>query len=122
MNNTKYSRRKYAESVRYLKSAIANDGLSFAFRRRCVELLLVIYGLPVPETGGREKRAVKELVTERAIDKTLHREIREQVAEKVRGEAEQQAKDEIDEALKAFLAPTERASSPVHEKEAADGQ
>ena len=118
----KYSRRKYGESVRYLKSAIAHEGLSHVFRRRCVELLLVIYGLPVSETGGREKRAVKELVTERAIDKTLQREVREQVAEKVRVEAEQQAKDEIDEALKAFLAPTERASSPVHEREATGGQ
>lgn len=111
----KYSRRKYGESVRYLKSAIAHDGLSHAFRRRCVELLLAIYGVPVAEAGDSHltKKSVKELVQTRSVDKVIRQGVRESVAEREAreaAEAEQQAETDMDALLKNFLKPTETES------------
>jgi hypothetical protein len=63
------SRKKYAAALRFLKAALSNERLPFAQRLRCVELLLAIYGDLDAQPGKRDRRAVKELIEERAIER-----------------------------------------------------
>jgi hypothetical protein len=116
----KFSRRKYAESVRFLKRAIGNEFLSYPFRQRSVELLLSIYGTELPEAGDDHltKKTVKELIQTRSVDKAVRQGVRESVSEREAreaAEAEQEAQAEreahTDKALKAFLS-TERPGRP----------
>jgi hypothetical protein len=97
----KVSRKKFQEALRALKAACRNDKLTFALRVRAAELILAIYGVPLPESAARVKRTVKELVQEGSFD----REVREQVNEKTRQDAEAQAR--------AFLGRVKNA--PVEE-------
>ena len=82
------SRKKYQEALRCLKQACKNERLSFTLRIRAAELILAVYGVPLPESSARIKRTVKGLVQEGSFD----REIREQVNEKVRKDAEAEAR------------------------------
>jgi ribosomal protein L22 len=82
------SRKKYQEALRCLKQACKNERLSFTLRIRAAELILAVYGVPLPESSARVKRTVKELVQEGSFD----REIRESVNEKVRQDAEAEAR------------------------------
>jgi hypothetical protein len=84
----KISRKKFQEALRALKSACKNDRLPFTLRIRAAELILAVYGVPLPESAARIKRTVKELVQEGSLD----RQIREQVQEKVRQDAEAEAR------------------------------
>jgi hypothetical protein len=98
----KVSRKRFQEALRCLKQACRHDKLSFPLRIRAAELILAIYGVPLPESAARIKRSVKELVQEGSFDK----EVREQVNEKVRQDAEAQAR--------AFLGRVKNA--PIEEK------
>lgn len=122
-----YSRRKYGESVRYLKSAIAHDGLSHAFRRRCVELLLAIYGTEIPEAGDSHltKKSVKELIQTRSVDKAIRQGVSESVAaarsakdERQAEIEEQEREDKVSAMLTEFLKvkPTETESAKTGKK------
>lgn len=82
------SRRRYAETLRCLKGAIRNEKLSWAVRIRCVELLLSVYDVPFPDSGRRERKAVKLMVQQRSVD----RSIREQIQTATDTEAAQEAK------------------------------
>lgn len=82
------SRKKFQEALRCLKQACKNERLSFILRIRAAELILAVYGVPLPESSARIKRSVKELVQEGTLD----RQIREQVNEKVRRDAEAEAR------------------------------
>jgi hypothetical protein len=75
---TKIARKKFQEALKALKQACKNERLPFALRIRAAELICAIYGVPLPESSVRVKRAVKELVAEGQFD----RQIREQVQEK----------------------------------------
>ena len=111
----KYSRKKYGESVRYLKKAIANDGLSHVERRRCIELLLSIYAVEVPDAGDSHltKKSVKELIQTRSVDKAIRQGVKESVTAARSTEAEQQAETDMDALLRDFLKPS---GSPIHER------
>jgi hypothetical protein len=104
------SRRKFGVAVKMLKQAIATPTLSWQTRLRAVELLMSLYDVPLPDSSRRDRKSVRQLVTERAGERSLHQHIKDEVAEQVRAEAEQQAQDDIDTALKAFLG-TDRAET-----------
>lgn len=127
----KYSRRQFAESVRYLKGAIKNESLSYAFRQRSVELLFAIYQMPVVEAGDSHliKKSVKELIQTRSVDKVIRQGVKESVAERERREAEEKAEQDrvqkeaaTDEMLQNFLRPVSGPASLQDERQAADGQ
>jgi uncharacterized protein (DUF1684 family) len=99
MANKRVSRRKYAEALRVLKQAIANPNLSWNQRIRCVELLLCIYQVPIPETGRRERKAVKLLVEERSTERTVTEQVRAAVEEKAVEEAAIRKDQQIARAL-----------------------
>jgi hypothetical protein len=80
---TKIARKKFQEALKALKQACKNERLPFALRIRSAELICAIYGLPLPESSTRVKRAVKELVAEGQFD----RQIREQVQTKTTQDA-----------------------------------
>jgi hypothetical protein len=84
----KISRKKFQEALKALKAACKNDHLPFTLRIRAAELILAVYGVPLPESSARIKRSVRELVQEGSLD----RQIREQVNEKVRQDAEAEAR------------------------------
>lgn len=84
----KPSRKKFQEALRALKAACKNEHLPFSLRVRAAELILAVYGVPLPESSARVKRTVRELVTEGGFD----REMREQVEEKIRKDAEAEAR------------------------------
>jgi len=84
----KISRKKFQEALKALKAACKNDRLPFTLRIRAAELILAVYGVPLPESSARIKRSVRELVQEGSLD----RQIREQVNEKVRQDAEAEAR------------------------------
>jgi hypothetical protein len=84
----KPSRKRFQEALRALKQTCKNDRLPATLRVRAAELILAVYGVPLPESSARIKRTVKELVQEGSFD----REIREQVNEKVRKDAEAEAR------------------------------
>jgi hypothetical protein len=111
-----YSRRKYAETVRFLKAAIKNESLSYAFRQRSVELLLTIYGAELPEAGDGHltKKTVKELIQTRTADKIIREGIKEAVTEQTAAEAEAARVRALSAALEALMSP----SSPQDESEA----
>jgi uncharacterized protein (DUF2236 family) len=82
------SRKKFQEALKALKAACKNEHLPFSLRVRAAELILAVYGVPLPGSSARVKRTVKELVTEGVFD----REMREQVNERVRQDAEAEAR------------------------------
>ena len=84
----KPSRKKFQEALRALKAACKNEHLPFSLRVRAAELILAVYGVPLPESSARVKRTVRELVTEGAFD----RQVQEQVQEKIRNDAEAEAR------------------------------
>ena len=104
------SRRKYAEALRCLKNAIKNDKLPWTIRIRCVELLLSIYNVPVPDGGRRERRAVRELVEERAGERSINEQIKLAVQDRVRQEAEQEEQERISQALQDFMEKGQNAT------------
>ena len=71
------SRKKFQEVLRCLKQVCKNDRLPALLRVRAAELICTVYGVPLPETGSRTKRAVKELVQERAFERDLKNQIEE---------------------------------------------
>ncbi len=62
------SRKRYQEALRFLKSALRNDKLSFAQRFRAVELLTMIYGDRLPDSK-RDRKTIKELMEERSLER-----------------------------------------------------
>ena len=82
------SRKRFQEALRALKQVCKNDHLPATLRVRAAELILAVYGVPLPESSARIKRTVRELVTEGAFD----RQVREQVNAKVRQDAEAEAR------------------------------
>jgi HD superfamily phosphodiesterase len=86
------SRKKYQEALRCLKDACKNDKLPWAQRLRAAELICAIYGTVELEDSKRDRRAVKELVTERAFEKQLNEEVRSNILEKTAKQAEEDAK------------------------------
>ena len=113
-----YSRRKFGAAVKVLKQALANDKLPLQTKLRCVELLMLLYDVELPDSSRRDQKAIRQLVSERSIDRALHADIRAEVAARVEAEAEQHAKGELYAALEAFLKPTR---SPQEQKEAVSG-
>lgn len=79
----KPSRKKFQEALRALKSVCRNDRLPASLRVRSAELILAVYGVPLPESAVRVKRAVRELVQEGQFDRML----REQVQERTNADA-----------------------------------
>ena len=88
----KISRKRFQEALKALKQACKNEKLPFALRVRSAELICAIYGVPLPESSVRVKRAVKELVAEGQFD----RQVREQV--------EGKRQEDAVAAARAFLA------------------
>lgn len=82
------SRKKFQEALKALKAACRSDKLPFVHRIRAAELICAIYGVPLPESSVRVKRAVKELVQEGQFD----REVREQVQEQRKQDAVESAR------------------------------
>ena len=90
------SRKRYAEAVRCLKGAIANPKLSWTRRLRAVELLMVLYGVEMPEPiTRRDRRSLKSLVVENSFD----RQVRARVQEGVLSETARKAKEEAERYL-----------------------
>lgn len=79
----KPSRKRFQEALRALKQACKNDRLAYSLRIRAAELICAIYGVPLPESTVRIKRAVKELVADGQFD----RQVREQVQERQKQDA-----------------------------------
>jgi hypothetical protein len=84
----RFSRKKFQEALRALKQVCKNDKLPATLRVRAAELILAVYGVPLPESSARIKRTVKELVQEGSFDKQM----RDQVNERVRQDAEAEAR------------------------------
>ncbi len=84
----KFSRKKFQEALRALKQVCKNDRLPATLRVRAAELILAVYGVPLPESSVRIKRTVRELVQEGGFD----REVRNQVNERIRQDAEAEAR------------------------------
>jgi hypothetical protein len=81
-------RKRFQEALRALKGVCKNDRLPATLRVRAAELILAVYGIPLPESSARIRRSVKELVQEGSFDT----QIRQQVNDRVRPEAEAQAR------------------------------
>ncbi len=73
----KVSRKRFQEALRMLKQACKNERLPFTQRIRAAELLMAIYGIPLPESNARTRRTVKELVAENAIDRQIRQQARQ---------------------------------------------
>ena len=84
----KPSRKRFQEALRALKAACKNDRLPFTLRVHAAELILAVYGVPLPDSNLRTKRAVRDLVEENAFERSL----RQQVHERVLQDAESQAR------------------------------
>jgi hypothetical protein len=109
---TRISRRKWQEAVRCLKTAIKPETkLPWTQKIRCIELLMAIYQVPLPETSRNPKRSVKELIEERAGERTINEQIRQAVQERVREEAEREEQDKVSKALQDFLKGGEHAKN-----------
>lgn len=73
----KPSRKRFQEALRALKQACKNDKLPFTLRIRAAELICCIYGVPLPESSVRVKRAVKEIVAEGQFERQVREQVRE---------------------------------------------
>lgn len=98
------SRRKYAEALRCLKGAIKNEKLSWAARIRCVELLLSVYGVPFPDSGRRERKAVKLMVEERSVERIIREQVQAAADVKAVEDAEAQEAKKVTDALQHLRA------------------
>lgn len=88
MTTQVFSRRRYSEAVKALKSALKSPTLPWVQKLRAIELLLCIYGVPIPEPGRRERRAIKDMVADRGVEKMIAEQVRTTVEERARQEAE----------------------------------
>ena len=84
----KPSRKKFQEALKALKAACKSDKIPFSLRIRAAELLCAIYGVPLPESSVRVKRAIKEIVAEGQFD----RQIKEQIQQEKSAQAVASAK------------------------------
>jgi hypothetical protein len=82
------SRKKFQEALKALKQTCKNDKLPAVLRVRAAELILAVYGVPLPQSSARIKRTVRELVEEGGFD----RQLREQVNERIMRDAEAEAR------------------------------
>jgi hypothetical protein len=71
------SRKRFQEALRALKQACKNERLPFTQRIRAAELILAVYGVPLPENSPRTRRTVKELVSENAFDRRVRQQVRD---------------------------------------------
>jgi hypothetical protein len=118
------SRKKYQEALRVLKSVCRDAKLPMTQRLRAAELILLVYGVPVPEggygTAKRNKQVIKTLVEERSFEKRVQQQITDNVRTRVMEEAQAKEETRVDAQTQArdFL----RLFSAKIEAEAAQGQ
>ena len=82
----KVSRKRFQEALLALKQACKNERLPFVQRIRAAELIMAIYGVPLPESSARTKRTVKDLVAENVFDRRLRQQIREKASQEEKTE------------------------------------
>jgi hypothetical protein len=117
---TKFSRKRFQEALKACKQICKNEKLPAVTRLRSAELIYLLYGGEL--AGGnskRDRRSIKDLVTERGLEKQIRATVDEQTKPQTEAEAEA---DPMDALLRDFLTTDSNPSSPVHEREATDGQ
>src|SRR5205823_12004199 len=77
LNMGKPSRKRFQEALPALKAACKNDRLPFTLRVHAAELILAVYGVPLPDSNLRTKRAVRDLVEENAFERSLRQQVHE---------------------------------------------
>jgi hypothetical protein len=117
-----YSRRKFGAAVKVLKGAISTETLPLQTKLRCIELLMILYDVELPDSSRRDQKAVRQLVSERTVERSLHADIRAEVAARVEAEAQKTAEEQAEQekaqrevetanALKSFLSPVNRTEA-----------
>lgn len=97
------SRRKWQESIRCLKTAIKNDKLPWAQRLRAVELLMCLYDCPLPESSRRTTKAVKAMVEERVLERSINNQVNAAVQQRSTQESETMEAEEQEQRVTRAL-------------------
>lgn len=86
------SRKRFQEALRVLKTICKDARTPLPLKLRAVELLMTIYGLELPDSSYKVKRAAKDLVAESRFDRAL----RKQLDQSTRADAIQAARAFLD--------------------------